>query len=449
MRRLPPPPDSPAQKRLLRATSAADYLPAAALFPLRGSAPFVILFLALGLWWTSTNVFGVYLLGVFCGATLHWLFHVLERGLLGYADPPPLSAFGFLRWDPRPLKFLLLFAVALIVAERLNRELSVEWAVGFLLLWLPFAPAILVTLALEGSLRAALQPGRLLGFMLHGGFVYWVAAAGLGAIFGDFIRDFVAFFAVDLKTFFLAVTVQPIEPAALLTTIGALYTAAGSLHLLGASLWLRREDLNIEAQVEAEHADAPAQAMMVRHVNELFARIDRLVDREEHEAAEREALSFRLDAFDPLTQLELMFEAARERKRNYLVIVTGQRYIEASLAARRPRQALDAAEICLDRYAPFEPFRPAHTVALAAEALESGRDALFARLTRDFDQRHPQALAERAEIAWLRARSLAERAADDAGALEILRTAPTHPDAGTQARISAYREALERCRAGP
>jgi hypothetical protein len=443
VRRLPPPPDTPAQRRMFAARHLLAYLPWGFLYPLQVAALSVLVFVSLGLWYFAQNAFAVMILSLFVAASMHYAFLVLERSALGHADAPPLGAFGFLRWDWRSIVLVLFIAFVLTCAERLQRSFGDAPAVVWCVMWCALLPGVVVRLALEEDLAEALKPGELLSLLLHGGLAYWVAAIIFSAALFLFMREFLAFFSRDLRSW-LEVVMHGRGPATLGFLFVVLYAVTVVMHLFGNAVWRRRAELGIETSVEPPTPEAVAQTRWVRRVNGLFERIDKLVDREEHEAAESELLTASLEAAEPLTELELMFELARRRKRNYLIIVAGQRYIEALLEADRDLEAATAAELCLDRYPRFETFRPAHTVRMAQAALAAGRQRLFERLVSDFATRHPGAAAERVEVAWLVARQRVDRDGDDAGALALLRAQPPHPDPQREAQRRAYEAALER-----
>lgn len=421
----------PRNARLHSARSLLAYLPWVALYPLYPELLVLVVVAGAALWLGFQSLTGLWLGVPLLAGLLTYLVEVVAATANGYATAPAFTAAHLTRLPLIAFKALLLLALAVSVVfvAGHNDAAWIGWAalVGVGLV----TPACLALLGLEGGLAPALDPRNLAAFVSGGG------AAYLGVALLCMV---LLYFAPQL----LPQTPTAVElvgggaGAGPLWSVWVVYLAIAAAHLLGATVFIRREALGLRVTLAGRSADEHASETLQESVARCWIQVEAALMAEDDAAAERLVRTHPYGGHPPHAFLEAMFDRALAQPKPYLVIAAGERLLAHLIAARRWPRALEVYVHASERWARFQPALPSDRVQLATIALERGHALAFTRLT------HESAAAGEiaADLTFLAARWRAERDGDEAGARALLApllVAPAHP---AQRRIAAYLAAL-------
>lgn len=422
----------PRNKRLHEARSLLEYLPAIAVYPLRLEVLLTLVVLAFGLWLGFATIGGIWL-GVFfvAAAIVYWL-EIVGVTALGFGAPPRFAAAAFGRLGDSLRVIIPLGCVSALVWFGAARDQPLLHF-GGIALGAVALPAILVVVAVEGDLFAALDPRRWLRFVVDGGVAYWAVMATAGYLVSRVAEVGVPTDAADVIT-----NVERFTAYA--DRLVMLYLAFAAAHLLGAAVFLRREALGFQAVLQGKgEAEVSAESLQ-----ESVARLLALADEEEHHGRHEQAV--RLLATEPFAGhpprqwLEELFEGACRRPKPYFAEAAGQRLVAHLVGAQQWARALEVVVLAAQRWPRFQPAALDQRVALAQQALERRAALAFRQLTERLEElgAAPQAV----DLAFLVARWRAEREDDAAGALQALAPLLERKEHPAHRRIAALDAAL-------
>jgi hypothetical protein len=321
-------------------------------YPMRGAAPMTIGAITLfeSLAFLPVTGFGMLVIGLGWIAIYTYAFECLRHSADGYADPPEMAI------DTEDKT-----SVALIIIQLTGNAVGVLapifLGVPGLLVSLVFAfvlPVITMSLTFDG-VGAALNP------------VTWVSAIG------RFGKPYLLLFAVMLASSLLQAAAQYAMKAHGPTFFGRLgyylvanYLTVYNFHLMGALIHHRHEALGYRPASEAiaEAAQPDDDMALLSHVN--------LIAGDDVPAA-TDILTERLrEGLAPAPLHTRYRELLRAQGRLPELLVHGQIWIAALVAAKEPRRALGVAQDCLDVDPAFLPDDPLTCGPLADTAAHAG-----------------------------------------------------------------------------
>ena len=379
-----------------------------ALYPLRGDALLTIGVLAV-CHLVRFLPFG-WFIDIFVWIALYkYACECLRATANGRLDPPVLSTTveDSVGWDMIKLQFVIVVLAVLGFVF-----LPIGGAI-VLALVLAFAqPAASMSLAMDGSLGHALNPGT------------WFALIGRlgGAYFAVVLLSFVFVISAGNLSALLA-TAMPAFIATILNDFVSHYVVIASFHLMGYLIWQYHDELG--------------------YVPTILAPLERRLDPDAQFVADMQALVAEGNADAALAQLREQLRSrggtpevhAQYRKLLALgdhreeSLRHGREWIEILLGQDDERRALDVTRECIALDPAFRP--PADAIhALADRAAKSGHSQLAVSLLANFHRSHPKHKDLPANY-LLAARLLADRLGRDGEARKLtaylLQAFPAHP----------------------
>ncbi|HET7930515.1 MAG TPA: hypothetical protein VFL63_03890 [Rhodanobacteraceae bacterium] len=353
------------------------------LYPAHMSSLLMIILLALGKLLVFVP-FGFILVLLVTVAMYRYAFSCLRATANGYMEPPEFTDgdASSLGWKQIWLMVILL-VVSLLAAVVFGRTAGV---VAIVLLLGLALPAATMTLAMEESLLAALNPLRWLAIVGRIGWPY-LAVAGLCLVIAASQR-YAAHLMAGILPIFLAVIV---------IAIIANYALVMTFHLMGYLIFQYQDEIGF----------VPEKPQLLRTAaemdpdQELLDEASELVRAGNPEAAtERLRSHLRGRGGSPAvhTQYRKLLRLAHD---NEGLLRHGHEYLNILLAQDKDRQALDLLAECQAIDPGFAPDDAAQTTRLARLAAQRGQAQVALRLLNDFPQRFPksQYLAENGLLA--------------------------------------------------
>ena len=379
-----------------------------ALYPLRGDALLTIGVLAL-CHLVAALPFG-FILDLFVWIALYkYACECLRATANGRLDPPVLSASvdDSVGWDMIKLQviFVVLGMLGLIF-------LPLPGALALLLLFGFAQPAASMSLAMDGSLWHALNPGT------------WLAIAGrLGAAYLALVLLTLVFTASAGNLAGLLAHAMPGFIAEIVADFLSHYVIVATFHLMGYMIWQYHREFGYEPAIQAP-LERPLDADQ-----RFLAEIRELV-RDGHAEAALEQLREQLRSRGGTPELHLQYRKLLElggHKEESLR--HGREWIEILLAQEDGKRALDLVRECIALDPAFRP--PADAIHdLAERAAKGGQSQLALGLLSNFHRAHPKHKDLPANY-LLAARLLADRLGRDAEARKLttflLQNFPEHP----------------------
>lgn len=387
-----------------------------ALYPLRGDALLTIGVLALchlvrylPLGWLLDIVVWIALYKYAC--------ECLRATANGRLDPPVLSATvdDAIGWDMIKLQvFIIVIAIVGLIFLPPPIGIAIALSLAF------FQPAASMSLAMDGSLAHALNPGT------------WFALIGrLGAAYLAIVLLSFVFMASAGNLSALLAPVMPMFLARIFNDFVSHYVVIASFHLMGYMIWQYHRELGHEPVILAPlenplDPDAKFLAENRRLVSD--GRIDDALGQL------REQLRSRGGTPDMHLQYRKLLAVGGHREES---LRHGREWMEILLAQEDERRALDLARECMALDPAFRP--PADAIAALAErAAKGGQSQLALGLLTNFHRTHPKHKDLPANYLFA-AKLLAERLGRDAEARQLtgflLKNFPAHP---LHAEIAAY-----------
>ena len=358
---------------------------------------------------------------------LAYCFRVLERTARGHLNPAEFEMNESTGPDRRPLKQLLIFLVFFglaVVAGAAGGELAMQ--VGFVVAALVI-PAAIMVLAVDDSLRAALNPLRIVSTIAGIGLPYLALCAFLFLLMqsSEYLSD-----ALDL--------VLPDFAAAVLADVVTMYFMVSMYYLMGYALYQNHSALGIDVQVDtAMAARAVARKPAVPDV--LGPETQGLVaEGKLQEAAARieERLRREWDNNRLHDQYHKLLLAAGEPKP---IAKHVNEYVAKLVREKKGARAVEVFEAGRAKVPDLTLHDPELALPLAKHATELRRDATAFELLKGFDKRFP-GHADIPGVYMLAATILLERQNQYAMAQKIfqgiVQKYPQHALAGEAARLA-------------
>ncbi len=392
-----------------------------AAYPLRGDALLTIGVLTL-CHLVRYLPFG-WLLDIFVWIALYkYACECLRATANGRLDPPVLSTTvdDSVGWDMIKLQAFIVI-IAVLGFFLLPAPLAITLA-----LVLAFAqPAASMSLAMDGSLGHALNPGT------------WFALIGRlgGAYFAVVLLSFVFVASAGNLTALLD-PVMPAFIARIANDFVSHYVVIASFHLMGYLIWQYHDELGYEPEIEV-----PLERPLDGDAR-LLAGVEQLVRDGDPDAAlgqVREELRSRGGTPELHVRYRKLLALGGHREES---LRHGHEWLQILLAQEDGKRALDLVRECIALDPAFRP--PADAInGLAERAAKSGHSQLAVGLLSNFHRNHPKHKDLPANY-LLAAKLLAERLGRDAEARKLtaflLQGIPQHP---LREEIASYDRFLE------
>ncbi|MHA6203075.1 hypothetical protein ACXU4B_01460 [Dyella soli] len=385
-------------------------------YPLRGAGLTTCIALAVAQYLAILPSF----LGLFASfalwtATWRYAATCMMHTANGYADPPDLGV----EENPgagRGLTVAHLFAVSLCVLSALFYP-PLVWPL--IVLFALVLPAIDMSMAFDGDIELALSPLTWRDVISRFGAAYLIPVA-LNLATGGLIL------AASIATGHL-----PRLVSLPLFAFAYTYLIILNLHLMGAMIHQRHERFGIEPEAEAlvrENGQDDDDRLL--HDVQAVAATDR--------RAAIAMLVARMQSRSAPTPLHLAYrQLLRDEGLHDALLVHGQIWIAALMAAGEPRRALGLVQECMEIDTAFVPDDPGNAGALAEFAARSGMARLALKLCRGFLAAWPRS-PEAPRLGLLAARLLADPLAQPTEAIVLLgRLAAAWPEHPLRGEIDA------------
>ncbi|NIK02619.1 DUF4013 domain-containing protein [Xanthomonas cannabis] len=328
-------------------------IPAIATYPLRGSALYALIALTLcSALLVLPGILKLLVMGVLGMATYTYAFDILRHTADGQADAPRL---GYNSFDSAVLRLMLL-AIALgivigasaVVAGPFG--LTIAYVATLLLL-----PGMLISLAIDGSLRRALNPAVSIDMAMRIGWPYLAAYGLLYVIQGS-----------GTAAAFIALTYLPPIVREATTLVASIWALFASFHLMGYLVYQYHEalgytpsggDVQERADPDQRLLDEAEHHVREGHTDEAFQAV--------RGAVRSRAVS--------LAVHELYQRLLRQHHRSDELHEHTRHYINRLLQERQERRALALQREALDSDPAFTPLLPEQATLLAERAKMAGQ----------------------------------------------------------------------------
>ncbi|NIJ79728.1 hypothetical protein [Xanthomonas cannabis] len=328
-------------------------IPAIATYPLRGSALYALIALTLcSALLVLPGILKLLVMGVLGMATYTYAFDILRHTADGQADAPRL---GYNSFDSAVLRLILLaialgivIGAAAVVAGPFG--LTIAYVATLLLL-----PGMLISLAIDGSLRRALNPAVSIDMAMRIGWPYLAAYGLLYVIQGS-----------GTAAAFIALTYLPPIVREATTLVASIWALFASFHLMGYLVYQYHEalgytpnggDVQERADPDQRLLDEAEHHVREGHTDEAFQAV--------RGAVRSRAVS--------LAVHELYQRLLRQHHRSDELREHTRHYINRLLQERQERRALALQREALDSDAAFTPLLPEQATLLAERAKVAGQ----------------------------------------------------------------------------
>ncbi|MBB3826088.1 hypothetical protein [Xanthomonas arboricola] len=328
-------------------------IPAIATYPLRGSALYALIALTLcSALLVLPGILKLLVMGVLGMATYTYAFDILRHTADGQADAPRL---GYNSFDSAVLRLILLaialgivIGAAAVVAGPLG--LTIAYVATLLLL-----PGMLISLAIDGSLRRALNPAVSIDMAMRIGWPYLAAYGLLYVIQGS-----------GTAAAFIALTYLPPIVREATTLVASIWALFASFHLMGYLVYQYHEalgytpnggDVQERADPDQRLLDEAEHHVREGHTDEAFQAV--------RGAVRSRAVS--------LAVHELYQRLLRQHHRSDELHEHTRHYINRLLQEKQERRALALQREALDSDPAFTPLLPEQATLLAERAKMAGQ----------------------------------------------------------------------------
>ncbi|MEB1550478.1 hypothetical protein VDQ94_16545 [Xanthomonas campestris pv. campestris] len=397
-------------------------IPAIATYPLRGSALYALIALTLcSALLVLPGILKLVVLGVLGMATYTYAFDILRHSANGEHDAPRL---GYNSFDSAVLRLILLaFALGIVIVAAGVIAGKPGLTVAYLAVQL-LLPGMMIALAIDGSLRRALNPAVSIDMALRIGWPYLAAYGLLYVIQGS-----------GTAAIFVALKYLPPVVRELTIVVASIWSLFASFHLMGYLVYQYHEELGYAPSggVALQRED-PDQRLLDEA--EQFVR-----DGHSDEAFQALRGAVRSRAVS-LAVHELYQRLLRQYHRNDELRDHTRQYINRLLQEKQERRALALQREALDTDPAFAPLLPEQATLLAERAKMAGQyqlatDGLLAAIGAWPRERMLPAWSLDAGLL------LAERFGRDEDARMVLQNALDHCDDDAQrAKLAAALKAV-------
>ncbi|MEA0734959.1 hypothetical protein QYY77_02475 [Xanthomonas campestris pv. campestris] len=328
-------------------------IPAIATYPLRGSALYALIALTLcSALLVLPGILKLVVLGVLGMATYTYAFDILRHSANGEHDAPRL---GYNSFDSAVLRLILLaFALGIVIVAAGVIAGKPGLTVAYLAVQL-LLPGMMIALAIDGSLRRALNPAVSIDMALRIGWPYLAAYGLLYVIQGS-----------GTAAIFVALKYLPPVVRELTIVVASIWSLFASFHLMGYLVYQYHEELGYEPSGGvALQSEDPDQRLLDEA--EQFVR-----DGHSDEAFQALRGAVRSRAVS-LAVHELYQRLLRQHHRNDELRDHTRQYINRLLQEKQERRALALQREALDTDPAFAPLLPEQATLLAERAKMAGQ----------------------------------------------------------------------------
>ncbi|MCC5064437.1 hypothetical protein [Xanthomonas campestris] len=328
-------------------------IPAIATYPLRGSALYALIALTLcSALLVLPGILKLVVLGVLGMATYTYAFDILRHSANGEHDAPRL---GYNSFDSAVLRLILLaFALGIVIVAAGVIAGKPGLTVAYLAVQL-LLPGMMIALAIDGSLRRALNPAVSIGMALRIGWPYLAAYGLLYVIQGS-----------GTAAIFVALKCLPPVVRELTIVVASIWSLFASFHLMGYLVYQYHEELGYAPSGGvALQREEPDQRLLDEA--EQFVR-----DGHSDEAFQALRGAVRSRAVS-LAVHELYQRLLRQHHRNDELRDHTRQYINRLLQEKHERRALALQREALDTDPAFAPLLPEQATLLAERAKMAGQ----------------------------------------------------------------------------
>ncbi|MFL3629535.1 hypothetical protein [Xanthomonas campestris] len=328
-------------------------IPAIATYPLRGSALYALIALTLcSALLVLPGILKLVVLGVLGMATYTYAFDILRHSANGEHDAPRL---GYNSFDSAVLRLILLaFALGIVIVAAGVIAGKPGLTVAYLAVQL-LLPGMMIALAIDGSLRRALNPAVSIGMALRIGWPYLAAYGLLYVIQGS-----------GTAAIFVALKCLPPVVRELTIVVASIWSLFASFHLMGYLVYQYHEELGYAPSGGvALQREEPDQRLLDEA--EQFVR-----DGHSDEAFQALRGAVRSRAVS-LAVHELYQRLLRQHHRNDKLRDHTRQYINRLLQEKHERRALALQREALDTDPAFAPLLPEQATLLAERAKMAGQ----------------------------------------------------------------------------
>ncbi|MEA9896244.1 hypothetical protein VDG04_06470 [Xanthomonas campestris pv. raphani] len=328
-------------------------IPAIATYPLRGSALYALIALTLcSALLVLPGILKLVVLGVLGMATYTYAFDILRHSANGEHDAPRL---GYNSFDSAVLRLILLaFALGIVIVAAGVIAGKPGLTIAYLAVQL-LLPGMMIALAIDGSLRRALNPAVSIDMALRIGWPYLAAYGLLYVIQGS-----------GTAAIFVALKYLPPVVRELTIVVASIWSLFASFHLMGYLVYQYHEELGYAPSggVALQRED-PDQRLLDEA--EQFVR-----DGHSDEAFQALRGAVRSRAVS-LAVHELYQRLLRQHHRNDELRDHTRQYINRLLQEKQERRALALQREALDTDPAFAPLLPEQATLLAERAKMAGQ----------------------------------------------------------------------------
>ncbi|MEA9903579.1 hypothetical protein VDG44_03140 [Xanthomonas campestris pv. raphani] len=328
-------------------------IPAIATYPLRGSALYALIALTLcSALLVLPGILKLVVLGVLGMATYTYAFDILRHSANGEHDAPRL---GYNSFDSAVLRLILLaFALGIVIVAAGVIAGKPGLTIAYLAVQL-LLPGMMIALAIDGSLRRALNPAVSIDMALRIGWPYLAAYGLLYVIQGS-----------GTAAIFVALKYLPPVVRELTIVVASIWSLFASFHLMGYLVYQYHEELGYAPSggVALQRED-PDQRLLDEA--EQFVRDGHSVEAFQ---ALRGAVGSRAVS---LAVHELYQRLLRQHHRNDELRDHTRQYINRLLQEKQERRALALQREALDTDPAFAPLLPEQATLLAERAKMAGQ----------------------------------------------------------------------------
>ncbi|MCC8485428.1 hypothetical protein VDF13_08820 [Xanthomonas campestris pv. raphani] len=328
-------------------------IPAIATYPLRGSALYALIALTLcSALLVLPGILKLVVLGVLGMATYTYAFDILRHSANGEHDAPRL---GYNSFDSAVLRLILLaFALGIVIVAAGVIAGKPGLTVAYLAVQL-LLPGMMIALAIDGSLRRALNPAVSIDMALRIGWPYLAAYGLLYVIQGS-----------GTAAIFVALKCLPPVVRELTIVVASIWSLFASFHLMGYLVYQYHEELGYAPSGGvALQREEPDQRLLDEA--EQFVR-----DGHSDEAFQALRGAVRSRAVS-LAVHELYQRLLRQHHRNDELRDHTRQYINRLLQEKHERRALALQREALDTDPAFAPLLPEQATLLAERAKMAGQ----------------------------------------------------------------------------
>jgi len=316
--------------------------------------------------------FGRFLSAAVTIAMYKYAFECLRATANGFMEPPEIAQSVERSTAVKQIWLIVIFVLtAIIVAALISPAagLIVGIALGFAL------PGATMTLAMEESLGAALNPGKWLGILARIGWPYFAVA----------LLCLVVSFSQSYASVFVAMLLPQVV-AIVAVQFVSFYGLVVTFHLMGYLLYQYHHELGFEPE-------SPQLSRIVAKPDpdqEMLDRASALVQEGKPEDAQ-ELLRGTLRARGGTPAVHALYrKLLRIADNNEELLRHGREYLSVLLAQEKDRPALELLRECQSIDPAFVPAEPGQITHLAQKAAQFGQPQVTLRLLAGFHKRYPK-----------------------------------------------------------